>query len=66
MQLVANLEGDRIEFPLTENRASRGTKDRLQHIELKFVDTVKQTVTVVESVGLLDMNAWMRASHDSI
>ena len=53
MQLVANLEGDRIEFPPTENQASRGTKDRLQHIELMFVDTVKQTltVTVVESVG---------------
>ena len=31
MQLVANFQEDRIEFPLTENQASRGTKDRLQH-----------------------------------
>ena len=51
MQLVANFQGDRIEFPLTENQTSRGTKDRLQHIELKFVDTVEQIVTVVESAG---------------
>ena len=34
MQLVANFQGDRIEFPLTENQASRGTKDRRKPMPL--------------------------------
>ena len=62
MQLVANFTGDRIEFPLTETQASRGPKDRLQHIEWKFVDTVEQTVEVVESAGHKRVNGSIRGS----